>query len=57
MESITVHPEPLPSPPRVHNPLVRPKRKVYVDPYTMSKYIEEISLSIGPSIPARVLRV
>ena len=57
MESITVQPEPLPSPPRVHNPLARPKRKVYVDPYTMSKYIEEISLSIGPSIPARVLRV
>ena len=55
MESITVQPEPQPqqpaSPPHKQPPPKR--RRVYVDPYTMSKYIEEISLSIGP----RVLRV
>jgi hypothetical protein len=55
MESITVQLQPPlqqpASPPRQPPPK---RRRVYVDPYTMSKYIEEISLSIGSS---RVLRV
>ena len=56
MESITVQPQP---PQPVQNQTQKqnqaPKRRrVYVDPYTMSKYIEEISLSIGSS---RILRV
>ena len=35
-------------------PQPKPRRKVYVDPVEMAKYIEAISLSIGYSAPPAI---
>lgn len=36
------------------HPQPKPRRKVYVDPVEMAKYIEAISLSIGYSSPPAI---